>query len=104
MKKYMKMISAIFIVLMIVVISNQAYAITCPYCGGYAGTACPRCGGSGEIAGSTHTTDDIISGAEGFIQKGEANANDLIGSRHTDPYSGYPGFKSSRCKIRKISF
>lgn len=34
---------------------------------------------------------------------GEANANDLIGSRHTDPYSGYPGFKSSRCKITRIS-
>lgn len=30
----------------------------------------------------------------------EANANDLIGSTHTDPYSGYPGFKSSRCRIR----
>ena len=29
----------------------------------------------------------------------EANANDLIGSRHTDPYSGFPGFKSSRCRI-----
>lgn len=33
---------------------------------------------------------------------GEANANDLIGSRHTDPYSGFPGFKSSRCRIRSV--
>lgn len=33
----------------------------------------------------------------------EANANDLIGSRHTDPYSGYPGFKSSRCKLIPVS-
>lgn len=32
----------------------------------------------------------------------EANANDLIGSTHTDPYSGYPGFKSSRCRVRKV--
>ena len=32
----------------------------------------------------------------------EANANDLIGSTHTDPYSGFPGFKSSRCKIIKL--
>ena len=33
---------------------------------------------------------------------GEANANDLIGSTHTDPYSGYPGFKSSRCRLTPV--
>lgn len=33
---------------------------------------------------------------------GEANANDLIGSTHTDPYSGFPGFKSSRCRITRV--
>lgn len=33
----------------------------------------------------------------------EANANDLIGSGHTDPYSGYPGFKSSRCRIISVA-
>ena len=33
----------------------------------------------------------------------EANANDLIGSTHTDPYSGFPGFKSSRCQIVRVS-
>lgn len=32
----------------------------------------------------------------------EANANDLIGSSHTDPYSGYPGFKSTRCKLTPV--
>lgn len=78
MKNYMKIISTIFIVLMIVIISTQVYAETCPLCGGYY-SQCPRCGGSGEVTGSTHTTDDIIGGAEGFIQTGEANANDKIG-------------------------
>lgn len=37
-----------------------------------------------------------------FHGYGEANANDLIGSTHTDPYSGYPGFKSSRCKLTPV--
>lgn len=32
----------------------------------------------------------------------EANANDLIGANHLDPYSGYPGFKSSRCRIVRV--
>ena len=32
----------------------------------------------------------------------EANANDLIGSAPTDPYSGFPGFKSSRCRIVRV--
>lgn len=33
----------------------------------------------------------------------EANANDLVGSFHLDPYSGFPGYKSNRCNIEKIS-
>lgn len=80
MKKYMKIISTTFMVLMIVIISNQVYAATCPVCGGYGGEGvkCP-CGRIGSLTGSTHTTDDIISGAEGFIQTGEANAKDKIG-------------------------
>ena len=32
----------------------------------------------------------------------EANANDLVGSFHLDPYSGFPGYKSNRCNIEKI--
>lgn len=32
----------------------------------------------------------------------EANVNLLIGQDHLDPYSGFPGFKSLRCQIRKI--
>ena len=32
----------------------------------------------------------------------EANVNELIGSDHLDPYSGYPGFKGMRCNIRKV--
>ena len=33
----------------------------------------------------------------------EANVNLLIGEKHLDPYSGYPGFKGARCNIRKLS-
>lgn len=80
MKKYMKVISVIFIILMIFIITNQVYAVTCPLCGGYGGVGvpCPRCNRTGSITGSTHTAGDIISGADGFIQTGEANANDKI--------------------------
>ena len=31
----------------------------------------------------------------------EANANDLVGMQHIDPYSGYPGYKSNRCNLRR---
>ena len=31
----------------------------------------------------------------------EANVNLLIGRDHLDPYSGFPGFKGSRCNIQK---
>lgn len=31
----------------------------------------------------------------------EANANDLVGKDHLDPYSGFPGFKSNPCSMRK---
>ncbi len=31
----------------------------------------------------------------------EANVNLLIGREHLDPYSGFPGFKATRCNIRK---
>ena len=29
----------------------------------------------------------------------EANANELIGENHLDPYSGFPGYKQVRCKL-----
>jgi len=32
----------------------------------------------------------------------EANVNDLVGGEHLDPYSGFPGFKSNRCNIRRV--
>lgn len=31
----------------------------------------------------------------------EANVNLLVGMDHLDPYSGYPGFKGTRCRITK---
>lgn len=31
----------------------------------------------------------------------EANANSLIGINHLDPYSGFPGYRQIRCRIRK---
>lgn len=31
----------------------------------------------------------------------EANVNKLIGRNHTDPYSGFPGFKGMRCGLRR---
>lgn len=32
----------------------------------------------------------------------EANANDLIGAKHLDPYTGFPGYKSAGCNLRKV--
>ena len=31
----------------------------------------------------------------------ECNANDIIGELHLDPYTGFPGFKSIGCNVRK---
>ena len=31
----------------------------------------------------------------------EANANDLIGAAHLDPCTGFPGFKSAGCHMRR---
>lgn len=31
----------------------------------------------------------------------EANANQLVAGGHLDPYTGFPGFKSVRCALRK---
>lgn len=31
----------------------------------------------------------------------EANASQLVGDYHLDPYSGFPGYKATRCNIRK---
>ena len=32
----------------------------------------------------------------------EANANDLVSETHLDPYSGFPGYRSNRCAVRRI--
>ena len=46
-----------------------------------------------------------ISVLKGNIHLGhsyrECNANDIAGKQHLDPYTGYPGFKSIGCNVRK---
>lgn len=32
----------------------------------------------------------------------EANVNQLVGGGHLDPYTGFPGYKSVRCALRKL--
>lgn len=32
----------------------------------------------------------------------EANANDLVSECHLDPYSGFPGYRSNYCAVRKL--
>lgn len=84
MKKNIKIIyTLILVIMMILMISNQAYAATrCTVCGGDGeyggGVKCSTCGGSGMIAEDTHSTGDIISGVEAFIETGSKEANDKI--------------------------
>ena len=79
MKKNIKIISILFIAIMMFTIFTQVYAATCPTCGGTGRVGgghvpCPACGGR---ADST-SAGDIIEGADAFISKGETNANDKI--------------------------
>lgn len=43
-----------------------------------------------------HTNVHLVHGMT------EANANNLTNPLHLDPYSGFPGFKSVRCNLRKV--
>jgi len=84
MKTYIKIISVLFIIVMIFMISNQVYAAICPVCNGTghppgaSGVKCPRCGGYGVISGGTQDAGDIVSGADAFISTGEAGASNKI--------------------------
>lgn len=57
---------------------------------------------SGSICVKAHLTRTVRPG-DVFMYHGykEADVNSLIGSKHLDPYSGFPGFRQSRCSIRK---
>ena len=83
MKKYIKIIYMLFIIVTILMVSSPIYAATrCSVCGGDGkyggGIKCTTCGGSGWISESTHSSGEIISEAESFIEKGQSNANDKI--------------------------
>ena len=48
---------------------------------------------------TSKTKPGVILTIHGYT---EANVNELIGRNHLDPYTGYPGFKGTRCNIRKV--
>ena len=57
----------------------------------------------GSVRALANPTDCILPGnlqlCHGYK---EANANDLIGAKHLDPYTGFPGYKSAGCNMRKV--
>lgn len=57
----------------------------------------------GSIQVKAHLTVEARRGDIHFYHGySEANANDLVGMNHVDPYSGFPGYKSNRCNVRKL--
>lgn len=83
MKKHIKIVYILLILITIFMVSKPIYAATmCKTCSGsgiVGGAApCPICGGDGWITETTHSAGEIISEAEGFIEKGQSNANDKI--------------------------
>lgn len=57
----------------------------------------------GKIAVKAHLTHTVLPG-DVYMFHGyrEADANSLVGSRHLDPYSGFPGYRQTRCNVRKV--
>ena len=57
---------------------------------------------NGTIRVRAHLTHTGLPG-DVYLYHGyrEANANDLLPADHLDPYSGFPGFRQTRCQIRK---
>lgn len=57
----------------------------------------------GQVRALANPTDCILPGnlqlCHGYR---EANANNLIGAAHLDPYTGFPGYKSAGCNLRKV--
>lgn len=56
----------------------------------------------GSIEVEAHLTRTALPG-DVYMYHGyeEANVNNLIGINHLDPYSGFPGYRQIRCRVRK---
>lgn len=58
----------------------------------------------GSITVKANPTHTILQGTLSILHDyREADVNSIIDYNHVDPYSGFPGFKSVRCKIKKCS-
>lgn len=58
----------------------------------------------GSVHVKAHLTIKVRRGDVHLFQGyDEANANDLISMWHVDPYTGFCGYKSIRCNVRKIT-
>lgn len=57
----------------------------------------------GRIQVKAHLTETSLPG-DVYMYHGylEADANELIPNDHLDPYSGFPGFRQIRCRIKKV--
>ena len=84
MKKYSKIICVLLLIMTVFIMIGEVYAAVCPTCNGTGehptakGFPCVTCGGSKYITSPSHSTGDVISGADSFIQIGESGANDKI--------------------------
>ena len=58
---------------------------------------------AGSIIVKANPTSTVLKGCV-FMYHGypEADVNSIIPEGHNDPYSGYPGFRSVRCRIEKV--
>lgn len=77
MKKYSKIICVLLVIMTVFIMIGEVYAAVCPTCNGTGkhptaeGFKCVTCGGRKYITEPSHTTDDIIGGADEFIEIGE---------------------------------
>ncbi|MDR1204745.1 MAG: molybdopterin-dependent oxidoreductase [Peptococcaceae bacterium] len=59
---------------------------------------------NGEITAKANLTWMVPEGSvfmfQGYV---EADANAILGAEHLDPYSGFPGYRSNKCAVRKIN-
>ena len=58
---------------------------------------------NGRLEVKANLTGKVHAGNVHFIHgMSQANANILTSPTHLDPYSGFPGYKSTRCNFKKI--
>ncbi len=58
---------------------------------------------NGRLEVKANLTEKVHAGNVHFIHgMSQANANILTSPTHLDPYSGFPGYKSTRCNFKKI--